>query len=107
MKAIKKYDDGTVLYFCHAQSSPSGYGHQEITVELEYRGHKKSFKSVTSDMPAFDEANCLEGEEKQLALFKIIHIGNDITEWMLEVDEVESNFEDEEFDIWAKENLED
>ena len=86
MKTIKKYDDGTVLYFCHAQSSPSGYGHQEITVDLEYRGYKKSFKRVTSDMPAFDEANRLEGREKQIALFKIIHIGSDIMEWVLEVD---------------------
>ena len=86
MKTIIKYADGTELNLYHAQSSPSGYGHQEITVDLEYRGYKKSFKSVTSDMPAFDEANELEGEERQIALYNMIDVENDQVEWMLEVD---------------------
>lgn len=106
MKAIKKYDDGTELNLYHVQAVPSGYGHKLITVELEYRGKYAKFKSTTHDMSSYDEANGMEGEDKQLAFYNMIDhkIQDELTEWMLEVD---SNLEEESFDKWAKENLED
>lgn len=61
----------------HASHLSSGYGHKKIMVDIiDENGNQKSFSSVTSNMPDFDEATDLEGQEKYEALFELIE--NDI-----------------------------
>lgn len=67
-----------------AQATFSGYGHYKITVELYKNNEFSKFTATTNNMPAFDEAKELEGEEKELALFNIIDykIEDEVAEWL-------------------------
>ncbi len=69
----------------HASALPSGHGHKEITVTIvSENGNKKEFKSITSNMPGYDDAMDLEGQEKYEALFELVEINLDgkIAEWL-------------------------
>jgi hypothetical protein len=83
--------NGTELNLFSAQSRFAGYGHQKITVTLELNNERKDFSSTTNNMPAFDEAQELEGAEKELALFNIVEhkIQDQIAEWIEEFETAE------------------
>ena len=44
----------------------------------------KKFNATTSNMPGYDKANDLEGEEKYFALYELIEseIENEVIEWL-------------------------
>ena len=69
----------------YASALPSGYGHQKITVSVvSENGDKKDFKATTNNMPDFDEATDLEGQEKYEALFELVEysLDGEISEWI-------------------------
>ena len=71
---------------CHAYSRFNGYGHYNIIVELYCKqiDEYHTFEAVTNNMPDFDAAQELEGQEKYDALFDIIkyEIQEEVTEWI-------------------------
>ena len=71
----------------YASASFNGHGHQLITVELEMDGAYNEFKAITNNMPNFDLAMDLDGQEKYNALFSIIEykIEDQIEEWVIEL----------------------
>lgn len=74
--------DFTVNY---ASSLSSGHGHKKINaLVVAENGEKKEFHSVTSNMPDFDEATDLEGQEKFDALFSLVEssLDGEIAEWI-------------------------
>ena len=69
----------------HASAITSGYGHQKITVYvMAESGEKKEFSAKTNNMPDFDEANELEGQDKYEALFDLVEysLDGEISEWL-------------------------
>jgi hypothetical protein len=76
----------TDLEIYSANAIHAGYGHKKITVELYYNSNYREFIATTSNMPCFDEANELEGEDKEIALFNIIEnqIEEQVNEWLIE-----------------------
>lgn len=74
----------------YSSSSFSGYGHQKITVYvIADNGDKKSFYHTTDDMPGFDKAMDLEGQEKYEALFELVEtsLDGEISEWISEIND--------------------
>lgn len=88
------YGTGLELYYTYSRFS--GYGNYTITAELEYKGERKEFSRTINEMPSYDEATDLEGDEKELAFYNLIayKIEDNVADWMAEVDELKSN-EDE------------
>ena len=75
-----------------ADALPAGHGHKTIDISVIYRDEKidqesKDFRSVTSNMPDFDEALDLEGQEKYEALFELVQsdLEGKISEWIYEI----------------------
>lgn len=79
--------NNTEIGLYHAQAISAGSGHKYITVELEYEGIYETFTAITADMPSYDAATELEGEEKYLALYNIIahQIKREVDEWIVDV----------------------
>jgi hypothetical protein len=77
----------TEIEIYHASAKPSGYGHIEIKVELFLNGKFKEFSAITDNMPDYDAASELEGNEKCNALYKLIEhkISNSVDEWIEEL----------------------
>ncbi len=77
----------TEIEIYHASARPSGYGHKTITVELMYKGEAKEFSAITDNMPDYDAASELEGDEKRNALYKLIEhkISDSVDEWIEEL----------------------
>lgn len=77
----------TEIEIYHASARPSGYGHMEIKVELMHKDEYKEFAAITDNMPDYDEANRLEGDEKRNALYKLIEhkISDSVDEWIEEL----------------------
>ena len=77
------------LILNYVSSISSGYGHKKITVELMYCGECKSFSCVTNNMPGYDAACELEGNEKYHALYELIEhkILNEVSEWIENIEE--------------------
>lgn len=75
---------GLEIQVYHAQVLPSGYGHKSIEVELYYNEEYKKFKGVTDNMPGYDVASDLEGEEKYIALYELIafNIEDEVFDWV-------------------------
>lgn len=74
----------------YASSAFSGYGHQKIKVEVILEnGNKKEFSCATSNMPDFDDANNLEGQEKYEALFDLVDykLNREISEWIYSLED--------------------
>ncbi|MGV8914365.1 MAG: hypothetical protein ACOH1X_02840 [Kaistella sp.] len=72
----------------YASAIFSGSGHQKINVHvISESGDKKEFDHTTNNMPDFDKANELEGQEKYEALFEIIEndLDGEIAEWLYEL----------------------
>lgn len=71
---------------CHAYTRFKGYGHYNIIVELycEQIDDYHTFEAITNNMPDFDAAQRLEGQEKNNALYNIIkyQIEEEVTEWI-------------------------
>ena len=67
-----------------AYNTPAGYGHKKIFVELQRMESYKVFSATTNNMPAYDEANDLEGPHKERALYDIIasQIEDQVVEWI-------------------------
>ena len=67
-----------------AYNTPAGYGHKKIFVELQCMESYKVFSATTNNMPAYDEANDLEGSARQEALYNIIasQIEDQVIEWL-------------------------
>ena len=86
MKAINFLN--TELEINYTQALTAGHGHKKITVELYFKGEYKTFSATTSNMPDYDDATELEGEDKDEALFKIIsyQLKDNIDEWIVEVE---------------------
>lgn len=55
-----------------ASSFPAGHGHKLIVVELLSCNKIVSIKGVTNNMPDYDKATELEGDEKAIALYNLI-----------------------------------
>lgn len=69
----------------YASAIFAGYGHQKITVSVvAENGDKKEFWHKTNNMPDFDEATDLEGQEKYEALFELVEysLDGEISEWL-------------------------
>lgn len=83
---MKTLENGTEIYFINA--STAGHGHKKITVELKLGNEYKTFSATTDCMPMYDEANDLEGEERELALYNLIDhkIEAAVTEWLNELE---------------------
>ena len=77
------------LILNHVSSISSGYGHKKITVELMYNGECKTFYAITNNMPDYDAACELEGEEKYHALYELIEhkILDEVAEWLENIEE--------------------
>lgn len=77
----------TELEINYTQASTAGHGHKKITVELCLQGEYKTFSATTSNMPDYDDATELEGEDKDEALFNIVsyQLQDQIDEWIIEV----------------------
>lgn len=77
---------GQELEINYSFAVAAGYGHKKIKVELFFGRESKVFSATTNNMPAFDEASALEGDEKYLAFYKIIEsqIENQVFEWISE-----------------------
>ena len=76
----------------YASAITAGYGHQKITAYVNAEnGDKKEFSAKTNNMPDFDEATDLEGQEKYEALFDLVDysLDGEIAEW---INEIESFF---------------
>lgn len=84
MKKIKF--NNTDLEINYTNSLSSGAGHKKITVELYFNDEYKTFSTVTSNMPDYDETTNLEGSDKDEALFRIIEwqINDEIETWIFE-----------------------
>lgn len=68
-----------------ASAITAGYGHQKITVRVILEnGEENNFSAKTNNMPDFDEATDLEGQEKFDALFSLVEssLDGEITEWI-------------------------
>lgn len=87
MKSITTLSTEKNVNVNYASSITAGYGHKKITVEIECDGEYKYFIATTNNMPAFDEAQDLEGDEKYFALFEIIEsqIEDEILDWLGEL----------------------
>lgn len=73
----------------YASAITAGYGHQKITVSVvAENGDKKDFSAKTNNMPDFDEATDLEGQEKYEALFELVEysLDGEICEWLYELE---------------------
>lgn len=83
-------DSGHQFSVDYASSLPAGHGHRKIKVILvtSVTGERitKEFKAVTSNMPDYDHASDLEGQEKYEALFELIQYNIDhlVDEWLVE-----------------------
>lgn len=69
----------------HARSSIAGYGHQRISVQLmSDDGRTKDFTATTNNMPGFDAADELEGQERNETLYELIagQIADQVAEWL-------------------------
>lgn len=77
----------TELGINFTQALTSGHGHKKITLELCLQGEYKTFSATTSNMPDYDDATELEGEDKDEALFNIVsyQLEDQIDEWIVEV----------------------
>lgn len=73
----------------YANAMFSGYGHNKITVNVDYNGDRKSFISTTTRLDSVDNAKELERQEKYEALFEIVENDLDgvIAEWIAELEE--------------------
>lgn len=69
----------------------AGHGHYKISITLERvepgwdnNGDRKEFHATTNDMPAYDAAMDLEGDDKYVALYEIIQykIADEVAEWL-------------------------
>jgi hypothetical protein len=78
--------NGHDLELVSVSISPSGYGHKTLVFLISKNGVQQNFKSTTDNMSDFDEANELEGGERDLALFNIVKykIADEIDEWVME-----------------------
>lgn len=56
-----------------ARQTYAGYGHKTIYVEICFNGEYEFFTKVTNNMPDFDDAMDLEGQERAEALFDLVH----------------------------------
>lgn len=73
----------------YVSTKQSGYGHKTITVDLIYKGEKKSFSKTTNNMSDYDSATDIEDyQEKNKALYNLISysIEEQIADWTNEVD---------------------
>lgn len=71
----------------------SGYGHKRIEVTIvDEQGDVETFASTTNNMPAYDDATELEGQEKYEALYEIVSgsIDVQIDEWHLDKAEIKA-----------------
>ena len=74
----------------YASAITAGYGHKKISVSVvTENGDKKEFHHKTNNMPDFDDAMDLEGQEKYEALFELVEYSlyDEISEW---IDELEN-----------------
>jgi hypothetical protein len=82
MKAIAI--NGVALEINWTNALTSGHGHKKITVELYFDGKYEKFNATTNNMPDYDDATDLDGEDKDEALFNLIvyKIEDEIMEWI-------------------------
>ena len=84
MKNLTTFLADKEIEIYHAYAKTSGYGHKEIIVEIAYNGEYQKFSAITNNMPSYDAATELEGEDKYHALYEIIEnqIIDNIAEWL-------------------------
>lgn len=75
------HNEPTILW---ASAESAGYGHKKITVEMGYKGDRMHFSAITTNMPGFDEATDLEGDEKTNALYSLVksNIDEQVKDWV-------------------------
>ena len=77
----------------YSSAKQAGYGHKTITSTVVLSaGERQDFSATTNNMPDYDEATDLEGQEKHEALFDLIHnaVSESIDEWVEEINTVDS-----------------
>jgi len=91
---MKNYTTSEIAEFNYtvefASALTSGYGHKEITATVvSENGQTKEFKSVTSNMPDYDKAMDLDGQEQYEALFDLVesNIDGRIAEWLYNLED--------------------
>lgn len=78
--------EGNEFKIDHAYSLPHGHGFKQIIVTVVFDDKKTEMKTLTNNMPAYDDAMDLDGQEKYEALFRLVshildcHIENWIDE---------------------------
>ena len=84
MKALTTFVADKEIEIYHASALTSGYGHKKITVELSYNGEYQKFTATTNNMPGYDAATELEGNEKYHAFYELIEnqIIDEVAEWL-------------------------
>jgi len=84
MENLKTFVNNKEIEVIFANATSNGYGHKKINVELCYNGEYRTFTAITNNMPAYDKATDLEGEEKRYALYEIIenNIADEVSEWL-------------------------
>lgn len=89
MDKLTTFIDDKEIEIYHVSAITSGYGHKKIIVEINYNGNFKEFNATTNNMPGYDAATDLEGNEKSHALYELIEnkIIDDIAEWIQAIDE--------------------
>lgn len=90
MILLELYKDETSLFLLGAREGFKSYGTYQIEIELEYRGEKRTFKTLTNDMQLIDEAKEIEdSDEKAEYLYKGVKssIDSAIGEWIMDVDD--------------------
>ena len=68
--------NGKELDITYATAISSGHGHKKISVSFYDYENSESIvlSATTNNMPAFDRASDLEGQEKYRALYEIIEM---------------------------------
>lgn len=88
MTTAKTFISNKEIGIDYASAISAGYGHQKIIVTICFNGQINDFYATTSNMPAFDKANELEGTDKWLAYYEIIErqISDEIIGWIEEIE---------------------
>lgn len=89
MKTIFRTSQGIDFQITWAGTFTAGYGHRELKFDITLRtGEANEFSVTTSNMPDYDKANELEGQERYEAFYKLVEskLEDEISEWVLELD---------------------
>lgn len=91
---MKTYEtsEGNEFTIDYSSAEQSKYGHKTITsTVILLTGERQDFSATTNNMPDYDDATDLEGQEKYEALFDLIYnaVSESIDEWVEEINYID------------------